>query len=110
MNYQKVRKLANKAVSIVDARLFRDAGKNDLGVGWCDLQELAFDATMCDKRDVEDNVLVTIRYRWRDVMNYKKTPSGEDGDIMLEAKDLVSPEFVAGMLYADILRREKFLK
>lgn len=100
MDCEKTKETISEAIGIVGSRLLREAGDNGLDVGWCELREVAFDE--------EDTAMV--RYRWRDVMNHGMHPNGEDGGILVEEDDLICPAFVAGMIYADILRRERLLE
>ena len=104
MNYEHARKKVLKATRIVERRLENDFG----GDAWIQLETLKFDMSLCDD-DETDGAGFLVEFRWGDPMNHGK-PDGANGwsdEILIFEEDLVSPYWIAGLMFAKILMREK---
>lgn len=107
MNYERTRILVNDAIDAVDRRL---ASREDPGaseIGWCQLDMLKFDQTFCDDGDERDNTMVIVSFRWSDDITRLANPNGLEDEVLLDSDDMVSSYFVAGLIYAKILMKEK---
>lgn len=107
MDYELVRLMVNKAVAIVDRRLCSDEGED--ANCWCQLDRLEFDQTFCDDGDEHDDSLVSVKITYLTADVHKKCPNGTDVEITLMEGDLISPSFIAGLLYAKILAKSGVL-
>lgn len=107
MDYETVRLMVNKAVMIVDRRLCSDE-EEDANC-WCQLDRLEFDQTFCEDRDDHDDSLVSIKVTYLTADVHKEYPNGTDVEITLMENDLISPSFIAGLLYAKILAKSGIL-
>lgn len=104
MDYQHVRNIVNKAVDIMDDRLAKDVtGVKDC-IGWCSLDSLSFDQSLCGEENDHDETIVTVSFRWGDPIQRNRS-----GEISLYEEDMISPYFIAGMMHAYILREENLL-
>lgn len=107
MNYEHVRKLVNEVIDLIDRRLGEDFVSASGETGWVQLESLNFDQTFCDDDDDDDETMVTVKFRWLDVNVKKDNPNGVEDEIVFDESDMISSHFIAGMLYAKILMREK---
>ena len=107
MNYEHVRKLVAEAVGIVEKRLESDFGED----AWFQLEMLRFDQSLCDEDDEKDGTGVYVEFRWEDPMNHGRqdAANGWSDEVSLYEEDLVSPYWIAGLIYAKILMREKLI-
>ena len=107
MDYELVRLMVNKAVEIVDRRLRFDEGEDSNC--WCQLDHLEFDQALCDDGDDHDDSLVGVKVTYLTTDVHKECPNGTDVGITLMEGDLISPSFIAGLLYAKILAKNGIL-
>jgi len=102
MDYQHVRNIVNKAVDIMDDRLAKDVTGVKDSIGWCTLDSLSFDQSLCGDENEHDETIVTVSFRWND-----SVVKDRSGEISLYEEDMISPYFIAGMMFAHILKEEK---
>jgi hypothetical protein len=105
MNYEHARKMVSEAMGIVEKRLEADFGED----AWIQIETLKFDQSLCDEEDDKDGTGLYVEFRWDDPMNHGKPDgaNGWDDEISIYEEDLVSAYWIAGLMYAKILTREK---
>ena len=103
MDYQQVRIMAEEAIAKVDDLLKREVGGDRDPLFWCELESITFDQSLCLPEDDHDDTRAEIAFKWGDSMGEK------DGCVAIYDEAVISPDFLAGMVYAKILYEEKFL-